>query len=88
MILDEIKDSKFDRCGRHAAKKREILFKGDTQAADSRRKMNRNSIQIDRERERQAFLVVFRSDENHLCLIKIQLNFLVVCHQICMTVKP
>ena len=40
--------------------------------------MNRGSIQIDRERERQAFLVVFRSDENHLCLIRIQLKFIVV----------
>ena len=40
--------------------------------------MNRGSIQIDRERERQAFLVVFRSDENRLCLTRIQLKFIVV----------
>ena len=45
--------------------KREILVEGDAQVADSRRKMNRGFIQIDRERERQAFLVVFRSDENY-----------------------
>ena len=58
--------------------KREILVEGNAQVADSGRKMNRCSIQIDREGERQAFLVVFRSDENHLCLIRIQLKFIVV----------
>ena len=42
--------------------KREILVEGNAQVADSRRNMNRGSIQIDRERERQAFLVVFRSE--------------------------
>ena len=58
--------------------KREILVEGNAQVVDSWRKMNRGSIQIDRERERQAFLVVFRSNENHLCLIRIQLQFIVV----------
>ena len=42
--------------------KREILVEGNAQVADRWRKMNRGSIQIDRERERQAFLVVFRSE--------------------------
>ena len=58
--------------------KREILVEGDAQVADSSRKMNRGSIQINRERERQAFLVVFRSDEIHLSLIRIRLKFTVV----------
>ena len=58
--------------------KREILVEGNAQVADRGRKMNRGSIQIDRERERRAFLIVFRSDENHLCLIRIQLKFIVV----------
>ena len=58
--------------------KREILVEGNAQVADRRRKMNRGSIQIHRERERQAFLVVFRSDENHLRLIRIPLKFIVV----------
>ena len=60
--------------------KREILVVGDAQVVDSWRKMNRGSIQIDRERERQAFLVVFRSDENHLCLIRIHLSLLLSIH--------
>ena len=51
--------------------KREMLVESDAQVADSWRKMNRGSIQIDRERERQAFLVVF-------CLISIQLKIIVV----------
>ena len=35
--------------------KKEILVEGDAEIADSWRKMNRGSIQIDRKRERQAF---------------------------------
>ena len=35
--------------------KREILVEGDAQVAESYRKLNRGSIQIDREREKQAF---------------------------------
>ena len=53
--------------------KREILVGGNVQVADSR-----SSIQLDRERDRKAFLVL-RSDVNHLfCLFRIRLKFTVV----------
>ena len=70
--------------------KREILVEGDAQVADSRRKMNRGFIQIDRERERQAFLVVFRSNENHLSYqdsVEVYCCASMPLHQICTIVK-
>ena len=63
-----------------------MLLKREIQVADISRKMNRGSIQVDRERERQAFLVVFRSDENHLSYqdsVEVYYCSYVPEHQIC-----